>query len=238
MSKRKTHKEFLKDLKNKNEFYRKGLFKIIGVYHSWNTPIEILYKYGLCLMMPSTLYKNSKPDIRSAVDKKSYFISMCREIHGDRYDYSCVEYIDWKTDVCIICPNHGKFYQRPNNHLSGKKKCPHCGYELASYKLSDWKEMCNGDTGKLYILRCHDDKESFIKIGITCQDINKRYSKSKGVRMPYSFDILRVIESEDRGYIWELEKEIIKKNKNNRYSPNKKFKGGNIECFDEKLFSI
>ena len=48
-----------------------------------------------------------------------------REIHGDKYDYSKVEYKNSTTKVCIICPMHGEFWQKPSDHLSGYG-CPHC----------------------------------------------------------------------------------------------------------------
>lgn len=54
------------------------------------------------------------------------FIEMARRIHGNKYDYSKVEYKNNITKVCIICPEHGEFWQRPNSHLSRKHGCPHC----------------------------------------------------------------------------------------------------------------
>ena len=53
------------------------------------------------------------------------FIEKARKIHGNKYDYSKVEYYNYKTKVCIICPKHGEFWQTPYNHLSGKgcRKC-------------------------------------------------------------------------------------------------------------------
>jgi len=53
------------------------------------------------------------------------FIKKAKEIHGDRYDYSKVNYITAKTKVCIICPKHGEFWMEPVNHLSGQN-CPKC----------------------------------------------------------------------------------------------------------------
>lgn len=49
-----------------------------------------------------------------------YFIEKAKQIHGDKYDYSKVEYVNAKTKVCIICPIHGEFWQKPCAHLSGK----------------------------------------------------------------------------------------------------------------------
>lgn len=53
------------------------------------------------------------------------FITRAREIHGDRYDYSLVEYVNYNSLVKLICPEHGVFEQTPNIHLQGKG-CPQC----------------------------------------------------------------------------------------------------------------
>lgn len=58
------------------------------------------------------------------------FIQKAKEIHGDKYDYSKVEYIDQKTKVCIICPTHGEFWIRPSHHINkgnNQRGCPLCG---------------------------------------------------------------------------------------------------------------
>ena len=56
---------------------------------------------------------------------KDTFIEKAKRIHNDRYDYSKVEYVNAHTKVCIICPEHGEFWQTPNNHLNGNG-CPLC----------------------------------------------------------------------------------------------------------------
>jgi hypothetical protein len=55
------------------------------------------------------------------------FIEKCMKIHGDKYDYSLVEYTNNKTKVKIICKEHGIFEQTPGNHLNQKQGCPKCG---------------------------------------------------------------------------------------------------------------
>ena len=54
------------------------------------------------------------------------FIAKAKAVHGDRYDYSKVKYINNQTKVCIICPIHGDFIQRPLDHIKGSG-CPECG---------------------------------------------------------------------------------------------------------------
>lgn len=53
------------------------------------------------------------------------FIRKARKIHGDRYDYSKVEYVNSHTNVIIICPEHGEFTITPNKHLGGRR-CTYC----------------------------------------------------------------------------------------------------------------
>lgn len=48
------------------------------------------------------------------------FIARSKSIHGDKYDYSKVVYVDYTTKVCIICKECGKeFWQTPKDHLRG-----------------------------------------------------------------------------------------------------------------------
>lgn len=54
------------------------------------------------------------------------FIEKAKSVHGDKYDYSKVEYLNNHTNVCIICPEHGEFWQNPGNHIKGCGCCE-CG---------------------------------------------------------------------------------------------------------------
>ena len=56
---------------------------------------------------------------------KDTFVEKAKIIHNDRYDYSKVQYVNAHTKVCIICTEHGEFWQTPNNHLNGNG-CPLC----------------------------------------------------------------------------------------------------------------
>ena len=101
------------------------------------------------------------------------FEQRAREIHGDKYDYSKVEYVNNSTKVCIICPEHGEFWQTASEHLRGHG-CPKCGQLLVSKKkqisfdvyLTRFKEV-HGDkydyTHTIYI-------NSLTKINIVCPE--------------------------------------------------------------------
>jgi very-short-patch-repair endonuclease len=57
---------------------------------------------------------------------KDKFIEIANKIHNNKYIYDNVEYINSYTPVEIICPKHGPFFQKPNDHISSKCGCPIC----------------------------------------------------------------------------------------------------------------
>jgi hypothetical protein len=54
------------------------------------------------------------------------FIDDAKIIHGDKYDYSKVIYINAMTKITIICNEHGEFQKTPNDHLNNKQGCKIC----------------------------------------------------------------------------------------------------------------
>lgn len=50
---------------------------------------------------------------------KEEFIIKANKVHGNKYDYSLIDYKNNKTKICIICPEHGEFWQLANSHLKG-----------------------------------------------------------------------------------------------------------------------
>lgn len=61
------------------------------------------------------------------------FLEDAKLAHGNRYNYSQVEYINALTKITIICPAHGAFKQNPANHVRDVG-CPKCGDESAALK--------------------------------------------------------------------------------------------------------
>lgn len=86
------------------------------------------------------------------------FIKKARNIHGDKYDYSKVIYKDSKTKICIICPEHGEFWQTPNGHLNGKG-CPSCHEDRKKYYKLRTAEDFISDAKKI-----HGDKYDYSRV--------------------------------------------------------------------------
>lgn len=46
------------------------------------------------------------------------FLKKAKSIHNDKYDYSLVEYVNWETQVIIVCYEHGEFKPLKNVGIS------------------------------------------------------------------------------------------------------------------------
>ena len=68
---------------------------------------------------------------------KEEFIERARKIHGDKYDYSKVEYVNFHTKICIICPDHGEFWQTPSHHLRNEG-CPICNFSKLELDIENF----------------------------------------------------------------------------------------------------
>ena len=91
------------------------------------------------------------------------FIERATKIHGDKYDYSLVEYINNKSNVKIICPVHGIFEQRADLHKSGRG-CPKCvGKNKTSIDFINDAKKIHGDKYD-YSLSVYKNAHEKIKI--------------------------------------------------------------------------
>lgn len=77
------------------------------------------------------------------------FVSSAMAVHGGRYDYSRVNYINNKTPVIVGCKIHGWFEQTPNNHLRSNG-CSRCRYELNASRDRNSSETFIGSARKIH----------------------------------------------------------------------------------------
>lgn len=76
--------------------------------------------------------RNADPDFRDRKRRRKAFIARARTVHGDRYDYSRVVYVNVSTKVEVVCRKHGAFFVTPDNHF--RSGCPKCWAELKPEK--------------------------------------------------------------------------------------------------------
>ena len=89
---------------------------------------------------------------------KQKFIEKATIKHNGKYDYSKVDYVDSKTPVTIICPEHGDFPQTPQSHLRGSS-CPKC----ANRNRGRFKRS-NRDEFILRAKEIHGDEYDYSKV--------------------------------------------------------------------------
>lgn len=95
------------------------------------------------------------------------FIADARKVHGDKYDYSLVEYKNSSTKVKIICSTHGVFEQAPVNHCHQKQGCFTCSGN-SSYTTEEFVQKAKEIHGSKYDYSqvvCNGNKK---KVVITC----------------------------------------------------------------------
>lgn len=128
----------------------------------WQTPSGHLSGKGC-----PKCYKES----RSSTTEE--FINKAREIHGNKYDYSKVNYVNAYTKVCIICPKHGEFWQIPANHLNGHG-CPNCQGATKQYKFNLLQEF-----ESKYELRAFLENNDVNILYVILQNINPKFEPIK-----------------------------------------------------------
>lgn len=70
------------------------------------------------------------------------FIEEAKKIHGNKYDYSKVQYKNNKEKVEIICPVHGSFWQTVKHHLNGCG-CPMCNSSKGENIIKNYLDKNN-----------------------------------------------------------------------------------------------
>jgi len=133
MAKRKTTQQFIEDAYCKHG--DKYNYKLVD-YKGSNKKIKIICPiHGMFEQKPNNhLNGNNCPKcsyINRGCKSTQQFIIDARKIHDDKYNYSLVQYKNSNTKIKIICPEHGVFEQKPNNHLNGNN-CPKCSCKYKS----------------------------------------------------------------------------------------------------------
>jgi hypothetical protein len=97
------------------------------------------------------------------------FIEKSKLVHGDKYDYSFVNYINKKSKVKIICKKHGEFEQIPYCHYYFKQGCPKCKINK-QLNTEDFIERSKQIHGDKYDYSLVQYKNAYTKVDIICRE--------------------------------------------------------------------
>ena len=96
------------------------------------------------------------------------FLLRAREVHGDRYDYSKVNYINTMTPITIICPIHGEFEQLPSHHIHLKQGCPNCAHDKLRLTTDEFIKSAQEIHGDKYSYEHTIYINNYTPVIITC----------------------------------------------------------------------
>jgi ribosomal protein L36 len=114
---------------SKVEYVERSL-KVIIICKDHGEFLQNLFDHKNGSDCPKCSYKHGRTVKRTT----SEVIEQFKKVHGDRYDYSKVEYIGVRVKVIIICKDHGEFLQRVSSHIRGHN-CLECYRIMSSNKL-------------------------------------------------------------------------------------------------------
>jgi hypothetical protein len=225
-----------------------NIYSIIKYYKQ--SEIIVKTSYGLCKANSSALLKGCLPTIQSSINPTEYFINKSKKLFKDKFSYDNTIYLNAKKKINLYCNLHKKeFKTRPQNHfnINSKGCCPMCAKEKTfehvtvnspGWNKKDWfNSACKSkefDSFKVYIIECWSEEERFYKIGRTFRKINRRFCSKKYLK--YYYKVIEIIEfkeltKENSDKCYNLENELKRMNKENKYIPKLKFNGSS-ECFN------
>lgn len=149
--------------------------------------------------------------------------------HGDKYDYSRVSLTGVHNQVEIICPTHGVFRQIAKSHYEGRG-CFQCMLETQSW---NYLHRCRLDPefakrgGNLYLMRLSKDGETFLKVGVSVDILNRMACyRKEGVEVEILYLLPMLAEESGKEEVALLRRA---EEKGYRYLPTTRF-GGRSEC--------
>lgn len=191
-------------------------------YRGFKIPVDVVCKrHGTFSITPQKLLnKTACPacgvegrSLKQALTVED-FVTKSVELHGDRYDYSLVEYQNNRSQVNIVCREHGVFNQKAMNHLNGRgcKKCAPSGYNQSK-------------KGYLYVL----EGDGVVKVGITNQQ-PKRRARRVELDSGRTFSTVASWAWDDGSVALKIETEVLSEFRSKYTQPDDKF-DGSTECF-------
>jgi hypothetical protein len=166
---------------------------------------------------------NGCPRCSTGLKTQEDFIELSRSVHGDKYDYSKVKYLNGDTKVIITCPEHGDFEILPRSLTAGRN-CSSCANRSGGYNPSL--------PGMLYYLKINSGEA--YKIGITNRTVKERFGKDQ----MHKIETLKEWHYENGSDAALREREILNKYKGYRYRGCDLLRDGNTELFYEDVLNL
>ena len=177
MSKKKTKEEFIQKAREKHG--DKYDYSKVEYVNNHTKVCIICHEHGEFFQRPANHLSGqgcSKCSGKYSPTTEEW-IASAREVHGDKYDYTKVKYVNALTNVCIICPEHGEFWQKPNDHL-GSHGCPKCVRKY-SPTTEEWIASAREVHGDKYDYSKIEYVGALKKVCIICPEHSEFWQQAK-----------------------------------------------------------
>ncbi len=144
------------------------------VYQGSKTKVSIICKVHGQFEQPPTSHLSGRGCPKCGGKSKlttTEFIEKAISIHGDKYNYTLVDYYNAESKVTIICNIHGEFKQCPDSHVRGKG-CPKCGGK-SKLTTAEFIEKAISIHGDKYDYSLVNYKNTTTKLVIVCKTHGK-----------------------------------------------------------------
>lgn len=212
-------------------------------YKNNYTKVKIICKkHGEFFQSPNS-HLNGSNGCNMCICKRLYtageFVAKSIIVHGNKYDYSLVDYKGANSKLTIICKIHSEFKQTAGSHLNGNG-CPKCANIKTKkrmidtpngWSISNWDDSAlkskKFDSFKVYIIKCYNDNESFYKIGRTYTTTKTRFRS-----FIYKYEIIKEFIFNTAKEAFDYESKLKREHKKFKYIPMMRF-DGKSECFSK-----
>jgi len=140
-------------------------YDLIGYDRLWNRTLSIVCECGVFKTTARLHLKGSGCPSCDLNKRRNEFIRESKAIHGDKYNYSDINYNNIFDKIKLNCEIHGNFEVFAMNHLYKGAGCPRCS-----------KNGFNPDKPAI-LYYIWDPQEDLYKIGITNNSIEERFGK-------------------------------------------------------------
>ena len=145
--KTKSREQFIKEAKqlhgNKYDYSK-------VIYISSDTKVKIICpEHGIFEQLPSNHIKKDKPQGCPECTRHYWsndeFLERVKKYHGNKYDYSKINYNGEWSKIEVICPKHGNWFPYAHNFASESNHCgcPKCKESNGERSVRVWLENHN-----------------------------------------------------------------------------------------------
>lgn len=168
-------------IKESEERFGKGVFDFSKTIYKGSAEkvCIICPKHGEFWVLPGNfknyVYGCPKCSRESKITTEE-FIKRSKSKFNDKFDYSKTEYTAKNNKVILICPIHGEFEIKPENHLNSPTGCQMCSKDNSRKKLVDNKDrkqmreysIWKGMKTRVTNLNTREGVHYILDKGITC----------------------------------------------------------------------